>query len=270
MRAAAPSADLPVAIGRGRLAVYARPAALIVYVAVFLYADSRLRSIGSQAAMGVLTFGVLILSGTALRSHERRQLCLLILFATALELVSSQIWGVYRYRFGNVPFYIPPGHGVVFVLSVWLTRTPLMQTSQERAKHLVLIVSGAWALAGVTLLPHATGRFDMEGALLWPIFAFFVLRTQRALFFTAVFIVTSAVELYGVALGDWVWTPVAPHLGTPGGNPPSVIAGAYCVLDASVFGALVVLPALARRRLHLRPGGPDAPGELASVPAARE
>jgi len=246
--------------------VYLRPAFLIVYVAVFLLVDNRFQSIGVQAAMGVMTFGVLLLAGVWLESQQRRQLCLLILFATVLELVSSQLWGVYRYRFGNVPFYIPPGHGIVFVLSVWLARTPLLRTAETLAKRLVLVGSGTWALAGITVLPHLTGRLDMEGALLWPIFAFFILRTDRALFFAAVFLVTSAVELYGVALGDWTWTPVAPHLGIPGGNPPSVIAGAYCVLDASVFGALVVMPALARRRVRHALSGGDG-RELPSAPS---
>lgn len=223
---------------------------MVVYIAVFLWVDRRWQSIELQAAIGVMTYGVLLLSGLAITPVERRQLCLLIAFATVLELVSSQVWGVYRYRFGNVPFYIPPGHGIVFVLSLWISRTPLMLSSGGRARIAILVVSGIWALAGVTVLPPITGRVDMEGALLWPIFCYFILRTDRALFFASVFLVTSAVELYGVALGDWRWTPVAPHLGIPGGNPPSVIAGAYCVLDASVFGALLLLGRRARRRVR--------------------
>ncbi|MFN2568305.1 MAG: hypothetical protein ABR564_01720 [Candidatus Dormibacteria bacterium] len=269
MSVAAPGALQP-RVDRAQLGAYARPGGLIVYVAVFLYVDSRLQSIAVQAAMGVMTFGVLVLCGMAMAPRERRQLCLLILFATGLELVSSQLWGVYRYRFGNVPFYIPPGHGIVFVLSLWLARTPLLHTSQQRAKRLVLIGSGVWALAGISVLPPLTGRLDMEGALLWPIFAFFILRTERALFFAAVFLVTSAVELYGVALGDWVWTPVAPYLRTPGGNPPSVIAGAYCVLDASVFGVLVVMPALARRRVRRALHGAEVPVEVPPVTSTVE
>jgi hypothetical protein len=35
-------------------------------------------------------------------------------------------------------------------------------------------------------------------------------------------------------LGNWQWLPIAPWTHIPSGNPPSVIAGGYCVIDASV------------------------------------
>jgi hypothetical protein len=260
----------PVPSPRSRVAGYGPIVGLVVYIATFLYVDHRLPSIGAQAAMGVATFGILLLAGFTLTADDRRQLCLLLIFATALELVSSQVWGVYRYRFGNVPFYIPPGHGVVFVLALWLARTPFLRRHEERATRLALIAAGAWAIGGVTVLPPLTGRVDLAGLLLWPIFCFFVLRTDRALFFAAMFLVTSLVEIYGVALGDWTWTPVAPHLRIPQGNPPSVIAGAYSVLDASVFVTLSAAAAMITRRRGRGRATPERAGEIRSQPRILE
>ena len=49
------------------------------------------------------------------------------------------------------------------------------------------------------------------------------------------FLLTSLLEVMGTWLGDWTWAVHAPILGVPVGNPPSVIAGAYCCLDALVL-----------------------------------
>ena len=77
-------------------------------------------------------------------------------------------------------------------------------------------------------------RTDILGAFFFVYFVVFVLRTRRGPFFAAVFVVTSFLEIVGTRLGDWTWAFHAPYLGVAVGNPPSVIAGAYCVLDALV------------------------------------
>src|SRR2546421_178159 len=94
---------------------------------------------------------------------------------------------------------------------------------------------GAWALAGVTVLPILTGRVDVQGALCLPVFAYFLLRSPRWPLFAAVFIIVSELEIFGTSFGNWYWMPVAPWTHIPSGNPPSVIAGGYCVIDGSVL-----------------------------------
>ena len=42
-------------------------------------------------------------------------------------------------------------------------------------------------------------------------------------------------EIFGTFFRDWYWMPIAPWTHIPSGNPPSVIAGGYCVIDASVL-----------------------------------
>ncbi len=67
--------------------------------------------------------------------------------------------------------------------------------------------------------------------------------------FAAIFVATSGLELIGVNLRNWMWMPVAPYVPLlPSGNPPSVVAGGYCVIDGS---AVIVSQLLwsARRRL---------------------
>ena len=50
----------------------------------------------------------------------RAQVIGVILFATVAEVIGSLIWGVYRYRLHNLPLFIPPAHGLVYLSGVAL------------------------------------------------------------------------------------------------------------------------------------------------------
>jgi hypothetical protein len=97
------------------------------------------------------------------------------------------------------------------------------------------------------VLPLINGRVDLQGALCLPVFAYFVLRSPRWALFSAIFIATGELEIFGTLLGNWFWLPVAPWTHIASGNPPSVIAGGYCVIDASVLLAMRGMAALQSR-----------------------
>jgi hypothetical protein len=108
------------------------------------------------------------------------------------------------------------------------------------------------------VLPASTGRFDLQGAMCLPLFAWFVLLSPRWALFAGIFVATGVLEIVGTSLGNWYWVPVAPWTGIPSGNPPSAIVGGYCIIDASVLVTMRVFsvvrlhaPALARRLVPL-------------------
>jgi hypothetical protein len=118
-----------------------------------------------------------------------------------------------------------------------------------------VILGGAttWALAGLTVLPLITGRFDLQGAMCLPIFAWFVLRSPRWPLFAAIFIATGELEIFGTFFQNWHWLAIAPWTHIPSGNPPSVIAGGYCVIDASVLLVMRAVLAIRAQLQTLRP-----------------
>ena len=212
---------------------------LLVYTALLLYLDGQWRGFWPQCGLGLLTFLVLWLCTKRLEASQRRQVWLCVIVATGFEILGSIIIGVYRYRLHNVPLYVPPGHGLVFFFGITAGATPVFQRYGRRAAMVVLGLCTAWALAGLTLLPVWTHRVDVQGALCLPIFAWFLLRSPRYAMFAAIFIATTDLEIVGTLAGDWFWMPVAPLNHLPSGNPPSAIAGGYCVIDSSV--ALIIL-----------------------------
>lgn len=235
---------------------YAYQLFLLAYTPLGLYADAHVANVVQQAALGVLTFAVLVAATRFSPPLERRQVWLAVIIATFGELYFSLIVGLYRYRFDNVPIYVPAGHGLVYLFAITTARTPLMLLRRALLVRLALVVASLWALAGLTLLPLRTGRFDEVGALLWLLFLYFTIRSRQAPVYAAAFLMTSVLELFGTGFHNWTWQPVAPvtHLGQ--GNPPSVIAGAYCLLDAAVLRLAPRLPTMGSVRAWVRREAP--------------
>lgn len=188
--------------------------------------------------LGVLSFTVLFLAALKAPREQRAQVWICVFVATGYEIFGSLIWGIYHYRFHNLPLYVPAGHGIVYLFGLLAVGTPVVQRHGRRLAYVVLGAAAAWAVLGVTVLPLVTGRFDVQGALWLPYFAWFLLRSPRWPVFAAIFLIVGELEICGTSFGNWYWMPVAPWTHIPSGNPPSVVAGGYCVIDASVLFVL--------------------------------
>jgi hypothetical protein len=79
-----------------------------------------------QRAIGLVTWAVVaaLLAGES--KALRAQVVLVILAATCVEYAASVGLGLYTYRLGNVPLFVPPGHGLVYLAarSRWDARAP--------------------------------------------------------------------------------------------------------------------------------------------------
>jgi len=227
---------------------------LLIYTPIGLFADSRITAPWQQYLLGALTFSVLYLAALKAPREQRAQVWTCVAVATCFEIVGSLVWGVYRYRLGNLPLFVPPGHGIVYLFGLLAAQTPVVMRHGRRVAYFVLAAAGGWALAGVTVMPAVTGRIDVQGALCLPVFAYFLLRSPRWPLFAAIFIIVSELEICGTSFGNWYWMPVAPWTHIPSGNPPSVIAGGYCVIDASVLLVLWIYRAgLKTIRTRIKP-----------------
>ena len=211
-----------------RLRPYRVYLALGLFTVGVLLVDARLSSLWLQGVLGLVSFAVLVAVASRHCAQEQAEMWWCVVFSTAVELLATQAWGLYGYRFGNVPFYVPPGHGMIYLVSLQLTRTPVMLERGRQVVWAVFALSTAWALGGLTLLPWLTGRWDVHGALYWPFFAWFLVKSRQGPAYAATFLVTSIIELAGTQFGNWHWAQVMPGLGLPSADPPSVVAGGYC------------------------------------------
>jgi len=230
-----------------------RAAGIICVVAAGLLLDQKL-PFGGQIITNIAVWLIFICILRHASRQEQVSLVACVFYATIGEIFLSLAWGLYEYRLGNIPLFVPPGHGAVYLFGLLAARTPVVLRYGRRVAHVILAGASTWALAGLTVLPLVTGRFDLQGAICLPVFAWFVLRSPRWPLFAAIFIATGELEIFGTVLGNWQWLPIAPWTHIPSGNPPSVIAGGYCVIDASVV--LAMRGVLAIRTQVRRGAGP--------------
>jgi hypothetical protein len=240
-----------------------RTAAIAAYLAVLLAVDTQV-SFHVQLALGAITWAVLVSFARTLPVERRAQVAVVVCAATVAEVTGSILWGVYTYRLHNLPTFVPPAHGLVFIAGVSLS-----EALRRHAAVLVGVAAGAaatWGLLGLTALP----RTDAAGALGVPLLLAFLWRSRARAAYAGVFLVVGALELYGTAIGTWRWAPALPGLGIPDGNPPSGVASGYVWFDVmALLLAPRLLAALTRtrpRRPRLVPGTGRGAGDRAAVP----
>jgi hypothetical protein len=213
-----------------------RAGLIAAYLAALLAVDTQV-DLHGQLVLGALTWATLLVVAKPLSTERRAQVAVVICAATVAELTGSILWGVYSYRLHNLPTFVPPAHGLVFMAGLALS-----QALRRYARPLVVVAAttaSVWGVVGLTVLP----RTDAAGALGIPLLLAFLWRSRARAAYAGVFLVVAALELYGTAIGTWRWAEKLPGLGIPDGNPPSGVASGYVWFDVM---ALLLAPYLLR------------------------
>jgi hypothetical protein len=219
-------------------------AVVVAWTVGGLWADQQVDASG-QLALGVFTAGVLAALLALQPGTVRLQTLAVVGIATIGEVVGSIVWGVYTYRLDNLPAFVPPGHGLVYLCGFSLAAV----AARRPALLLGSAIAGAsmWAILGVTVLPAT----DLSGAIGCTFLVLVIVKTRRPVY-AGVFLVVAGLEIYGTAIGTWTWQGVVPGLGIPQGNPPSGAASGYVVFDVLAIALVArlapVLVALQSRR----------------------
>ena len=170
-------------------------------VAICLITDAD-ANLQKQNALGICAwiFLACLLSGE--NKEVRVQVAIAILFATIGEHFASPYMGGYTYRFGNVPAYVPPGHGMVYLTAVALARSGLFLNYARTIATFVVIVCGIWSVWGIS---GYAAQGDSVGALLYCIFLAYLFKGRSPMVYLAAFFITTWLELIGTDVGTWKW-----------------------------------------------------------------
>lgn len=215
------------------------PATFLITVAgLLLDSAAHLRA---QVLLGLCTWFFLAVALLYCTPQERAQTAVVVMVASCAEVIGSVIWGVYVYRLGNLPLFVPPGHGLVYLTGLRLSQAPWVRRRPRVLVRAAMIAVGAWALVGLTLLD----RTDVAGAVGAVVLVFFLWRGRAPAVYAGVFFVVAFLELYGTWIGTWAWQAQVPGLGVADGNPPSGAASGYVFFDISALALAPSLLALA-------------------------
>jgi hypothetical protein len=188
---------------------------------------------------------VLSVLGELPRAQRVTLLCFLPLIALA-ELLLSHGLGWYVYRLENLPPWIVPAHGIVFLTAIRVVDLPSPST-----RALAWGAASAQALYG---LLNLVLRGDEIGALLSVVYVIgmIVLPAEGKRFYAVLGLVVAYLEVIGSALGVWAWAPEL--FGLAETNPPSGAVGGYAMVDGAawVLATLILARVAAGRPLPSR------------------
>ncbi|MBY9075584.1 hypothetical protein K1X13_12195 [Nocardioides sp. WL0053] len=227
--------------------------AMMGWLSVVLWLDRASASGGlaQQRLLGVATWLVLLVALRRVSPMVRAQTAVVVVFATVVEYVFSPTLEVYLYRFDNVPMYVPPGHGLVYLSAYALGHARFVERHLRACTAAVLVVGGLWAGYGLFLAE----RPDALGAFWYACLVGFLLRGPSTPVYVGAFVAVSYLELVGTELRTWVWQSQDPTGWVSIGNPPSGAAGGYGWFDLAGLLAAPYLVAWFGR------GGGSGPGD---------
>ncbi|HMV54525.1 MAG TPA: hypothetical protein PLV48_00540 [Rhodocyclaceae bacterium] len=198
----------------------ARDALLIAFTIAAGLALDQFGGPWGQPVVNLWAAGLLAWLAARRLAQQWRALLACLLFATAGEIVLSLVWGLYDYRLGNIPLFVPPGHVLLYCLGTWIAAR-LPARAAAASVPLIVVCTAALALTGhdllsvpLTLIFLLAMRFGPAPAL-----------------YSTMFCLALAMELWGTWLGNWAWRPHAPGIGLATLNPPFAAGAFYCVLD---------------------------------------
>lgn len=239
---------------------YVAAPGVLAWITVVLTLDAS-GTLTTQRLIGAATWVLLVAALIRESPSVRAQTIIVVAFATVVEYTFSPLLGVYVYRLSNVPAYVPPGHGLIYLAALAIGRSAFVRARLGTLTVLVLAVGGCWAAYGFLLAQ----RQDLLGLLWFGCLAGFLKWGPSRGLYVGAFLMVSYLELYGTSVGTWAWQRHDPTGLISIGNPPSGAAGGYGWFD---LAALTLGPALLsawtsltrrRRRPALRPSADAAP-----------
>jgi hypothetical protein len=188
-------------------------------IAAGLAIDQRFQPYG-QVAVNVFVWSLFCALAWMRRGPERLMLLACLAYAAAGEFVLSEVLGLYDYREGGIPLFVPPGHAILLLLGAAIAA----RIGEQRLRVV------PWLLLPLVAFAAWSGT-DPSAPWLFALYLLCVRFGPSPGLYSVMFVVSLAMELYGVWLGNWTWTAErvfgGPHLY----NPPLAAGAFYCVLD---------------------------------------
>lgn len=160
----------------------------------------------------------------------------LMIYGVFLGLIGEYFFsvylGMYTYRLGNVPLYVPLGHAAIYARVYMFSKAPAVRKHHKELEKLMYIFISLFALGYLCFLNDVFG-FIMTLC----VFALLIKRPKDRMFFLTMYIIVAGLEIGGPAYGAWKWPDTAFGVFDflPSNNAPSGISLFYFLLDIGCF-----------------------------------
>lgn len=178
-------------------------------------------------ALVVLIIGFLIIY-FRVGNRIKEQMIYAVIIGFVGEHLFSIALGMYTYRLGNVPLYIPFGHAVVLVAVMYFCKKSVIKEYKILLEKVFTLFILLYSFLFLVLASDVFG-FIMS------LFVLYLLRNKprERLFYLSMYIAVAFLEIVGTSYLCWYWPDTAfnaiPFLKSA--NPPSGISLFYFLLD---------------------------------------
>lgn len=160
--------------------------------------------------------------------RAKQQLLYALIIGVIGEYIFSIGLGMYSYRLGNIPHYVPPGHAIVFVFVYYFSRKSKVKLNRKRIEQFCLMLIIPFSIYFLLF------KNDVFGFLCTVIIFFFLRKhPKERMFYLVMYCMVAIVEFMGTGLECWKWPELAFNKFSfmPSANPPLGISLFYFGLD---------------------------------------
>lgn len=204
---------------------------LFLFIVLGLFFDSTYMHTSFSDSQHIATL-IILIGFTVLyyrsASRLRKQMLYAVIIGYVGEYLFSIILGMYSYRLGNVPHYVPIGHAIVLVATIYFSKESIVKVYRKQIENIFTIFIFIYSLSFLIFLGDVFG-FVMS------LLVVYLLRNKpkERLFYLSMYVVVAFVEIVGTNFKCWFWPETAwgviPFLKSA--NPPSGISLFYFLLD---------------------------------------
>src|SRR5690242_6458744 len=151
-------------------------AAMVLCVIAGFLALDHFANADEQLLLGAATWAILIAACSSLDGRGRAKALLVVMVATCAEVLGSIVIGAYTYRLDNLPAFVPPGHGLVYLAGLRISQSGAVRRHARAFVWAAVSLVAAWGAAGLFVL----GRTDELGALTGAALIYALLRGRAA------------------------------------------------------------------------------------------
>ena len=217
------------------VSVFIREIGLFIFMVFVLFFDSIYFSDNVKEVQNILNF-LMIIGFFIMYFRTVKRVQELMMYAVILgflgEYLFSRYLGMYTYRLGNIPLYVPFGHAVLFARIFRFSKVSLVRKYHKSIEQffgsLIILFASIYLLFFGDVFGFVMTLFVF--LLLWK-------RPKDRLFFYTMYLLVAILEIGGTAFGCWKWPNTAFGIFDflPSNNPPSGISLFYFLLDIGCF-----------------------------------
>ncbi|MFI2742721.1 hypothetical protein ACG2LH_08280 [Zhouia sp. PK063] len=179
---------------------------LFLYILIGLFLDGAFlaeKYPNIQIVADIVVWLLYLLSFRRATKKVKTFMVLGVLIAIGGEYLFSLGFEMYTYRLGNVPWYVPLGHTMLYITAIYFCKAAAVRAKKKQLEKYFMIGIAIYATGFLIFLG------DIYGFIL-TVFTLLILwkNPRERLFYLTLYIIVAYLEIIGTSYNCWHWPPI--------------------------------------------------------------